>query len=193
MLAESDLIASGWLDVSNLIAEARSLAARFPVATYGIDAPRMPLPEPRQWYWRSGRWVQRAPADKGQGRHCEVVISAHRIANPQWTRQAQDTPQWMHHGFALFETLGQGNCHEVFPTASYKLLSGVASCAVRMDFSGFEPGPKDMIDAIVAAVTVREYLAGRGQAVGNGDGLGCIILPRPIVRPIAAVLEWPGD
>jgi hypothetical protein len=54
-------------------------------------------------------------------------------------------------------------------------------------------GPKDMLDAYVAAFTVHEYLVGRGAAVGGGDGLGAIVLPRPIAAGASsAVLRWPG-
>ena len=60
------------------------------------------------------------------------------------------------------------------------------------DFSARKPGPKDMLDAWVAAVTVREFVEGRGAEVGSGDVLGTIILPRPLPEPvIEEVLEWP--
>ena len=52
--------------------------------------------------------------------------------------------------------------------------------------------PKDMLDAAIGALTVREFEAGRGCEVGGGDGLGTIILPRPIPEPIEAVLTWPA-
>jgi hypothetical protein len=45
---------------------------------------------------------------------------------------------------------------------------------------GFKPGVKDMLDASVAAVTVKNYIEGRGSEVGGKDGLGSIILPRKI-------------
>jgi hypothetical protein len=49
-----------------------------------------------------------------------------------------------------------------------------------------------MLDAWVAAATVREFVNGRGTEVGGGDGLGVIILPRPLPEPvIKEVLEWP--
>ena len=55
------------------------------------------------------------------------------------------------------------------------------------------PGPKDMLDAWVAAATVREFVEGRGAEVGGGDGLGTIVLPRPIREPaIDEVMRWPG-
>jgi hypothetical protein len=49
-----------------------------------------------------------------------------------------------------------------------------------------------MLDAVVAALTGMEFMAGHGQEVGGGDGLGTIVLPRPIANPIDAVLRWPG-
>jgi len=47
------------------------------------------------------------------------------------------------------------------------------------------------LDAVVAALTVREFKSGRGTEVGGGDGLGTIVLPRPVQNPIQAVLNWP--
>ncbi|HTU03642.1 MAG TPA: hypothetical protein VMG58_17550, partial [Candidatus Sulfotelmatobacter sp.] len=73
----------------------------------GIDAPRLPLPSPRRWYWDGAcrRWRQARPSEGGNGRHSEIVIAAHRIANPQWTPHRQ-FPDWMQLGFALFAALG---------------------------------------------------------------------------------------
>jgi hypothetical protein len=63
---------------------------------------------------------------------------------------------------------------------------------INTDFSTCKPGPKDMLDAWVAAATVREFVEGKGTEVGGGDGLGTIILPRPLPEPvIGEVLEWP--
>ena len=41
-----------------------------------------------------------------------------------------------------------------------------------------------MLDACIAAVTIREFLNGRGCEVGNADGLGSIVLPRDIRQRI---------
>ena len=50
-----------------------------------------------------------------------------------------------------------------------------------------------MLDAWVAAATVKEFVNERGTEVGGGDGLGTIILPRPLPDPIIEeVLDWPG-
>jgi hypothetical protein len=63
---------------------------------------------------------------------------------------------------------------------------------IDADFSACKPGPKDMLDAWIAAATVREFVEGRGTEVGGGDGLGTIILPRLLPEPvIKEVLEWP--
>ena len=65
---------------------------------------------------------------------------------------------------------------------------------VLIDFSAFSTGQKDMMDAFVAAVTVREFVFGRGSEVGGGDGLGKIVLPRPLRTPlIKGVLSWPEE
>ncbi|MBN1458412.1 MAG: hypothetical protein JXA57_02675, partial [Armatimonadetes bacterium] len=52
---------------------------------------------------------------------------------------------------------------------------------------------RDMIDAVVAAMTVREFCSGRGCAVGGGDGLGTIVLPRalPVASTSMEVFKWP--
>jgi len=122
-----------------------------------------------------------------------VVIKAHGIANPQWTPLAGSAPEWMKVGFRLFELLAaRVDVYEVFPSASYTLLQWDPSTRVQMSFEGFRPGPKDMLDSVVAAATVREFDVGRGASVGGGDGLGEIVLPRPLPHPIAGVLRWPG-
>ena len=67
----------------------------------------------------------RRKAQKGNGRHCEIVISAHRLANPQWTPLEEDAPEWMLLGFKLYSALeGHAIVYEVFPTASYALPPG---------------------------------------------------------------------
>ena len=162
----------------------------------GIDAPRMPLIAKRQWYWNRSRrrWVKRG-SQKGCGRHCEIVISAHRLANPQWTPLEAAVPEWMNLGFKFYSALeGVAKVHEVFPTASYALLQGNTDVRINANFSACKPGPKDMLDAWVAAATVREFVEGRGTEVGGGDGLGTITLPRPLPEPvIKEVLLWPSE
>lgn len=161
----------------------------------GIDAPRMRLPSPRQWYWEGPRvcWRSKRPTDLGNGRHCEVVIAAHGLANPQWTPHRPPFPDWMRLGFALFKTLEKrATVYEVFPSASYALLKNSNTLNISVQLNAFAQGPKDVLDAYVAAATVREYVQGRGCAVGGGDGLGEIVIPGPLPTPNDAVLQWPG-
>jgi hypothetical protein len=113
------------------------------------------------------------------------VISAHRLAKPQWTPFEEAAPEWMKLDFQLFLNLeGQIAVHEVFPTSSYTLLHGNTGVRVGIDFFACKPGPKDMLDSWVTAVTVREFVEGRRTEVGGGDGLGTIILPRPLPEPV---------
>ena len=102
-------------------------------------------------------------------------------------------PEWMRLGFKLYSVLEDlATAHEVFPSASYASLQGNTDVRINADFSGCFPGPKDILDAWVAAVTVREFVEGRGCEIGGGDGLGTIILPRPMPEPIIdEVLLWP--
>ena len=189
------LIESGWFSSDEV--DAVDLLKRWSTSGQiyvGIDAPRLPLISKRQWYWSGAkrRWNRRK-GQKGNGRHCEIVISAHRLANPQWTPLEQDAPPWMLLGFRLYSALeGHAIAYEVFPTASYACLQGNSDVRIDADFSACKPGPKDMLDALVAAATVKEFANGRGTEVGGGDGLGTIILPRPIPNPINEVLVWPS-
>ena len=161
----------------------------------GVDAPRCPLPSPREFYWkgRPGKWRPRRPSEVGNGRHCEVIVKAAGIANPQWTPVEGHCPDWMQLGFALFravEAVGI-TTHEIFPSASYQMLEGENHSPVSLNFSAFRPGAKDMIDACVAAYTVIEFDQGRGCEVGN-DGLGTIVLPRPLPDSVSrTLLHWP--
>jgi hypothetical protein len=108
---------TAWLSPGQAQDVAAELAQRYPGATVGIDAPRQPLMQPRAHYWSRDGWRAARPGDRGQGRHCEVVIAA----------------------------LG------------------------------------------------REFSQGRGCAVGGGDGLGRIVLPRPLQTASGpeGVLVWP--
>lgn len=103
-------------------------------------------------------------------------------------------PGWMRFGFSVFQGLKDvGDVIEVFPSASYTQL--VDSDEPRLDFSfrDFAWGPKDMLDAYLAALTALEYKNGNGSDVGGGDGLGTIVLPRPLVDAPAALLIWPAS
>jgi predicted nuclease with RNAse H fold len=84
--------------------------------------------------------------------------------------------------------------YEVFPSASYNLLNRAGGVRVSIDFVNFARGPKDMLDACVAAMTVREFVEGRGFEIGGGDRLGSIVLPRrPEIGSKSRVLEWPSS
>lgn len=161
---------------------------------FGIDAPRMPLSSPRKWYWNGAKkeWRERKPTEKGLGRHCEVAVKVHGLANPQWTPLKRNAPDWMRLGFELFQALEQiGTNYEAFPSASYTQLEQDSSLQLTVNFSNVRKGKTDMLDAWMAAATVREFIEGRGMEIGGGDGLGSMILPRAIPAPIGAVLNWP--
>lgn len=192
-----DIVDSAWCSRASEVHEwVADLARHGARITVGIDAPSQPLSRPREWFWEGKRraWRSRRAGEKGIGRHAEVVISAHRIANPQWTPFREGAPKWMVLGFELFATLHEFRPLEVFPTASYRMLEGNKELRVSFHFADFAMGPKDMLDACIGAVTVREYDAGRGEKVGNGDGLGSIVLPRKLTKNrIEEVLEWPDS
>jgi hypothetical protein len=196
--ADGEVVQSGWLQSvppQNCISELKDVLSRYgnEAVAVGLDAPRCPLPTAREWYWRGGKWVRKQPEDVGNGRHCEVVIAAHRLANPQWTPWRGPFPEWMSLGFELFQALGNDvTLHEVFPSASYSITRDDASIRTNIRLGDFAPHPKDMLDAVVAAVTVREFVQGRGCEVGGGDGFGTIVLPRPVRDPIAEVMKWPS-
>ena len=184
----------GWIPAdSGLEPKLDDLVGRFPDRAFGIDAPRAARLSPRDWYWSRNGWRPRTPADRGHGRHCEVIVAAHRLARPQWTPLAGQSPPWMEIGFRIFRHLS-ACCpvFEVFPSASYALLEHDDSLRVTLSFRGFRDGVKDMLDATIAALSVREFVEGRGIEVGGGDGLGTLVLPRPIPQLIPDVLIWPG-
>lgn len=161
----------------------------------GIDAPRQPLPTARTHSYSAKRgWMPFGADDLASGRHCEVVISVLKLATPQWTPLERNAKDWMKLGFRLFEALSDyPRVFEVFPSAAYTQLEKAGERALTtMDLRVLRPGPKDMVDAMMAAYTVREVVQGRGCEVGGGDGLGTIILPRPLGAEAAesAVLTW---
>lgn len=185
---------SGWLKSPEAISDVVENVIKnlVPVAV-GIDAPRYPLASRRSHYWDGRKWRPRRPSERGYGRHCEVVIASLRLANPQWTPLEIACPEWMRQGFRLFSALSvQEHVYEVFPTASYKQLADDSNPMFWVSLGGFAHGVKDMLDAYVSAFTVREYLSGRGTAVGGGDGMGAIILPRQFPFHLAQLLEWPS-
>ncbi len=183
-------------DVRSSVGRTLALAKQsLDTAVIGVDSPRMPIPAPRRHFWdgRKLQWRRRGHRDKGYGRHCEVVISAHGLANPQWTPPKDEAPPWMILGFELFDALaGALSVHEVFPSASYAQFE-VDGPRLEIHLCGFGAGPKDMLDAYVCAASVREFAQQRGAEVGGGDGFGTIALPRPLSNPIPEVLRWPAD
>lgn len=179
------LCAAEWVEADKVVTTIRALGDGADRLVIGIDAPRRLLAHERQWYWNSRvGWRRRLRTDKGRGRHCEVVIKALGLANPQWTPLADDVSggmKWMSLGAQLFAELKDyEDVYEVFPSASYAQLDKLDQPVVCLSFRRFAAGPKDMLDAVVAAVTAAEFGAGRGVEVGGGDGLGSIILPRSI-------------
>lgn len=156
----------------------------------GVDAPRSLVPNGRAWAFRRGNWVHRQPTLTA-GRHCEVVLRTCGLANPQWT--GPEPEPWVQLGIELFQALGEvATVHEVFPSATYVQLAGTTEPALQLSFGEFAPGPKDMLDACMAALTVREYELGRGCSAGGGDGFGAIVLARPCThRHFATVNVWP--
>lgn len=146
----------------------------------GIDAPRMPIEKLRTRYFdrNNNSWIEKPK--QSAGRECEVIIKSYNIANPQWTRTFIESPDWMKLGFRIFSELKDFQfVYEVFPSASYKMLVN-ENVKYELCLSEFNKGVKDMLDASVAAVTVYEFVNGRGYEVGGGDGLGTIILPRKL-------------
>jgi predicted nuclease with RNAse H fold len=161
----------------------------------GIDAPRIPLTKPREFYWARDQWRKKNTRDRGYGRHCEVVLKSFNIANPQWTPLADEAPTWMRLGFELFKSLeGVKPVYEVFPSASYAMLRDKKHPKVSIYFADFAQGPKDMLDACISALTVHQFVNGRGCELGGGDGLGTIILPTQLpVSSSHPVLRWPDE
>lgn len=190
-------VASGWIGDAALPPSAAELLSTLGAlgppsdVVVAIDAPRMAMPNLRTWEWSRERWRRCTPR---RGRHCEVVVRNTGIANPQWTPSTNGVaPVWMQIGFDLFRDLAaRYRTLEVFPSASYRMLD-VDSMTVPINFAGFARAPKDMLDAYVAAITALEFLAGRGCEVGGGDGLGTIVLPRPLPPAPAGILLWPGE
>lgn len=107
--AGGTVLEDGWVEKAHpdqVVTQFRQVLERHSsgqnVIAVAVDAPRVPLPEPRQGYWKGHRWRQGKPKDQGAGRHCEIVVAAHRLANPQWTPSRPPFPAWMELGFAIF-------------------------------------------------------------------------------------------
>lgn len=146
----------------------------------GIDAPRMPIRKLRTRYFdrKINSWIEKTK--QSNGRECEAIIKSYNIANPQWTKTPEDSPKWMRLGYDIFSALKEfPNVYEVFPSASYKMLEK-ENVKYELCLNEFTGGVKDILDASVAAITVYEFVNGRGCEVGGDDGLGTIVLPRKI-------------
>lgn len=146
----------------------------------GIDSPRMPIKKfrKRSFDKKTNSWVD-SDIEK-LGRECEVIIKSYNIANPQWTRKLKVSPEWMKLGFSIYDMLKSFPfVYEVFPSASYKMLNE-ENVKYELCLNNFSGGIKDMLDASVGAITVYEFIKGRGCEVGGEDGLGTIVLPRKI-------------
>ncbi|MCX7874602.1 MAG: hypothetical protein N2321_00385 [Melioribacteraceae bacterium] len=146
----------------------------------GIDAPRMPIDKlrKRSFNKKTNSWTNNS--DEKLGRECEVIIKSYNIANPQWTRTIKDLPEWMKLGFSIYNALKDFPfVYEVFPSASYRMLEK-ENVKYELCLNNFSSGMKDMLDASIAAITVYDFLKGRGCEIVGGDGLGTIVLQRRI-------------
>ncbi len=198
---DAEYYTSGWIDVHEFRETAENLHELFcemcggdvTRLAVGIDAPRMPLPGPRPFYWeaRHNTWRHRRPSDKGFGRHCEVVLKSLNLGNIQWTPY-KNAPEWMKLGFSLYDALSDFEyVYEVFPSAVYRLLNFDTTTRMNIPLAQFLRGPKDMLDAAAAALSVLEFERGFGKQIGGGDGLGTIVLPRKLTIE-SAVKIWPA-
>jgi len=199
---QAEYINSGWATggtITEICDNLQNAVRQYPGddIAIGIDAPRMPLISPRQYYRdnKINNWRKRRAGDKGKGRHCEVVIKSLGLGNPQWTPLLSDAPEWMQLGFEIFKRFAYiKNVFEVFPSASYRMLNEEKGYEVGLTFAHFQRGPKDMLDACMAAYTVYEFINGRGSQVGGGDGMGTIVLPRKTERGAGTgVMTWPRN
>jgi len=177
-------ISSGWIE-ENIFQSFKKLFSELTdndprKVAIGIDSPRMPIKNfrKRSFDKKTNKWID--DKVKRFGRECEVIIKSYNIANPQWTRTFEESTDWMKLGYSIFESLKDFPfVYEVFPSASYRMLEN-ENVSYELCLNNFDAGVKDMLDASVAAITVFEFIKGRGCEVGGEDGLGTIILPRKI-------------
>lgn len=180
--SEKKYVTSGWVDkmvsvsLKKLISELTFNQSN--IIAIGIDAPRMPLNKLRTKYFDRKKNNWRVESRQSNGRECEVMIKAYNLANPQWTKIYEESPEWMKLGFEIFSALTDlPFVYEVFPSASYRMLEK-ENVHYELCLNKFSGGVKDMLDASVAAITVHEFINGRGCEAGGGDNLGTIVLPR---------------
>jgi predicted nuclease with RNAse H fold len=183
--SEKKYVISGWVK-DNVLVSFKKLFSKLTdnqgdIIAIGIDAPRMPLKKLRTRYFNRKKNKWDVESKQSNGRECEVIIKSYNIANPQWTRTLNDSPDWMQLGFSIFDSLKDFSfVYEVFPSASYKMLEN-ENVKYELCLNEFNSGVKDMLDASVAALTVFEFVNGQGCEVGGDDGLGTIVLPRKIL------------
>ena len=182
--ADKKYVKSGWFNKSipksfkNLFLETTN--NQTDKIAIGIDAPRLPIKKLRTRYFDKKKNEWRLESKQSNGRECEVIIKSYNIANPQWTKTLADSPKWMSLGYDIFAALKEfPYVYEVFPSASYKMIER-ENLAYELCLNNFTGGVKDMLDASVAAITVCEFINGRGCEVGGEDGLGTIVLPGKI-------------
>jgi hypothetical protein len=85
--ADGSTTGTTWADEGkDLLKEVTSLiegdGATLGSSVVAIDCPRQARTSLREHYWdgKKARWTGRSQSDKGHGRHCEVVIRAHKLA-----------------------------------------------------------------------------------------------------------------
>lgn len=100
MVSSGRVQGNGGTDHARTMCDELRTAACADRMAIGTDAPRMPRPDARQWYWDGTRkrWRSRRPSDKGLGRRREVVVKALGLANPQWTPLIGESPARMRIG-----------------------------------------------------------------------------------------------
>lgn len=183
----------------------RDLLLEHRPAAVAIDAP----PAPGLGLLRDARERARLAVPPAEGRHlarrvAEYELSRRGIGSHQTHYDEARLFSWMTAGFATFAAAREagyepfvgdgdpgGRAIEVFPYASYVVLSGCLSPGHRWRLAWrravlAEAGvtglalesPIDVLDAACAALTAERFLAGDGAFVGDPRE-GAIVLPAP--------------
>ena len=147
---------------------------------FGVDAARHALTRLRYWNWEptAEHWV-RLLRGADTGRHAEIILRAHGFRGTRWSVTAAPIYQALQAlpGTVIYEVCAEAAFQAMDPGSPPPEPSAAAGASLE--------------HATLAATTSREFFAGRGQEIGGGDGLGTIILPRPLRRRVEGVLEWP--
>lgn len=157
-------VASGWIN-KNVTRSFKKLLLQFSdndpqKIAIGIDSPRMPIKKLRKREFDRKNNKRLINKTEKLGRECEVIIKSYNIANPQWTRTAKDSPDWMKLGYSIYNSLKDFTfVYEVFPSASYRMLEN-ENISYELCLNNFSGRVKDMLDASVAAITVCEFMNG---------------------------------